>query len=172
MKTTVNENKNREFETPKLKLTAEHVKEIFFDCFLPEKYTDDTKVIPVKAVTGNFGFDPEKIEKHAVDIQQMISQLSSNFDEVNGGYTFMNLPFKGKNIEQWSENNEQWGGQIDGDRLMALGLASGWMKFTIEDKYLWQALPGGVPYVYRLDNRADISSMITTVGELVKNKEK
>lgn len=164
METIVNENKNREFETPKLKLTVEHVKEIFFDCFLPEKYTDDTKVIPVKTVTGNFGFDPEKIEKHAVDIQQMISQLSSNFDEVNEGYTFMNLPFKG-------ENNEQWGEQIDGDRLMALGVASGWMKFTIEDKYLWQALPGGVPYVYRLDNRADISSMITTVGEL-RNKEK
>jgi len=155
--------KPRKLEVPKLKLTAKHVKEIFLDCFLPEKYTNDSKVIPVNTVTGNFGFDPEKIKKHAADIQQMISQLSSKFDEVNEGYTFMSLPFKG-------ENNEQWGEQIDGDRLMALGLASGWMKLSIEDKYLWQALPGGVPYVYRLDNRADISSMITTVGALTKKK--
>lgn len=161
METMVN-GKLRKFETPKLKLTTKHVKEIFLDCFLPKNYTNDSKVILVEAVTGNFGFDPEKIEKHAADIQQMISQLSSNFDEVNEGYTFMNLPFKG-------ENNEQWGEQIDGDRLMALGLASGWMKLTLEDKYLWKALPGGVPYVYRLNNRVDISSMITTVGELKNN---
>ena len=161
METMTNENKAREYEVPKLKLTAEHVREIFLDCFLPEKYTDDTKVIPVSTVTGQFGFDPEKIEKHAADIQQMISQLSSNFDEVNQGFTFMNLPFKG-------ENREQWGEQIDGDRLMALGLASGWMKLTIEDRAMWKILPGSVPYVYRLDNRADISSMITTVGALTK----
>ena len=44
------------------------------------------------------------------------------------------------------------------------------MKLTIEDKYLWQAFPGGVPYVYRLNNRADISGMITTVGALTKKK--
>lgn len=55
-----------------------------------------------------------------------------------------------------------------GDRLMALGLASGWMKLTIEDRAMWKILPGSVPYVYRLDNRADISSMITTVGALTK----
>lgn len=162
MDTTTNEkDKSREFETPKLKLTAENVRKVFLDCFLPEKYTDDTKVIPVSAVTGQFGFDPEKIEKYAADIQQMISQLSSNFDKVNQGYTFMNLPFKG-------ENNEQWGEQIDGDRLMALGLASGWMKLTFEDRKMWKTLPGAVPYVYRLDNRADMSSMITTVGVLTK----
>lgn len=134
---------------------------MFLDCFLPEKCTDVTKVIPVSAVTGQFGFDPEKIEKYAADIQQMISQLSSNFDEVNLGYTFMNLPFKG-------ENNEQWGEQIDGDRLMALGLASGWMKLTLEDREMWKIFPGAVPYVYRLDNRADMSRMITIVGALTK----
>jgi len=162
MDTTTNEkDKSREFETPKLKLTAENVRKVFLDCFLPEKYTDDTKVIPVATVTGQFGFDPEKIEKYAFDIHGMISQLSSNFDEVNQGYTFMQLPFKG-------ENDEQWGEQIDGDHLMALGLASGWMKLTLENREMWKILPGSVPYVYRLDNRADISSKITTVGALTK----
>ena len=146
-----------------MQLTAKNVEKVFLDCFLKEGYTYETKVIPVNSVTGNFGFDPDKIEKYSEDIHDMISQLHPSFDEKNQGYTFMNLPFKG-------ENNEQWGGQIDGDHLMALGLASGWMKLTIEERYLWQALPGGVPYVYRLDNRADISSMITTVGELTKKK--
>lgn len=147
-----------------MQLTAKNVEKVFLDCFLKEGYTDETKVIPVNSVTGNFGFDPDKIEKYSEDIRDMISQLHPNFDEKNQGYTFMNLPFKG-------ENNEQWGEQRNGDQLMALGLASGWMKLTLEDKLIWAALPGGVPYVYRLDNRADVSDKITTVGEL-KNKEK
>lgn len=140
-------------------LTAKNVEKVFLDCFLKEGYTDETKVIPVNSVTGNFGFDPDKIEKYSEDIHDMISQLHPNFDEKNQGYTFMNLPFKG-------ENNEQWGEQRNGDQLMALGLASGWMKLTLEDKDIWAALPGGVPYVYRLDNRADMSDKITTVGKL------
>lgn len=41
---------------------------------------------------------------------------------------------------------------------------------SVLDKYLWQALPGGVPYVYHLNNHADISSKITTVGALTKKK--
>jgi len=147
-----------------MQLTAKNVEKVFLDCFLKEGYTDETKVIPVNSVTGNFGFDPDKIEKYSEDIHDMISQLHPNFDEKNQGYTFMNLPFKG-------ENNEQWGEQRNGDQLMALGLASGWMKLTLEDKLTWAALPGGVPYVYRLDNRADMSDKITTVGEL-KNKGK
>lgn len=142
-----------------MKLTAKNVEKVFLDCFLKEGYTDETKVIPVNSVTGNFGFDPDKIEKYSEDIHDMISQLHPNFDEKNQGYTFMNLPFKG-------ENNEQWGEQRNGDQLMALGLASGWMKLTLEDKLMWEILPGGVPYVYRLDNRADISDKITTVGKL------
>lgn len=147
-----------------MQLTAKNVEKVFLDCFLKEGYTDETKVIPVNSVTGNFGFDPDKIEKYSEDIRDMISQLHPNFDEKNQGYTFMNLPFKG-------ENNEQWGEQRNGDQLMALGLASGWMKLTLEDKLIWAALPGGVPYVYRLDNRADVSDKITTVGEL-KNEGK
>ena len=141
-----------------MQLTAENVEKVFLDCFLKEGYTDETKVILVNSVTGNFGFDPDKIEKYSEDIHDMICQLSSNFDEKNQGYTFMNLPFKG-------ENNEQWGEQRNGDQLMALGLVSGWMKLTLEDKRLWIALPGGVPYVYRLDKRVDMSDKITTVGE-------
>lgn len=147
-----------------MQLTAKNVEKVFLDCFLKEGYTDETKVIPVNSVTGNFGFDPDKIEKYSEDIHDMINQLHPNFDEKNQGYTFMNLPFKG-------ENNEQWGEQRNGDQLMALGLASGWMKLTLEDKLIWAALPGGVPYVYRLDNRADMSDKITTVGDL-KNKGK
>ena len=51
-------NKMKNYEVPKLKLTIENVEKIFLDCFLPVIYTDDTKVILVNAVTGNFGFDP------------------------------------------------------------------------------------------------------------------
>lgn len=163
MKSLIIKDKPREYEIPKLKLTTENVKKTFLDCFLPENYADDTKIILVSTVTGLFGFDPEKIEKHALDIQHMISQLSSKFDEINQGYTFMGLPFK-------DGNDEPWGEQIDCDHLMALGLASGWMKLTIEDRTMWNILPGAVPYVYRLNKRADTSNMITTVRHVIPKK--
>ena len=77
-----------------MQLTAKNVEKVFLDCFLKEGYTDETKVIPVNSVTGNFGFDPDKIEKYSEDIRDMIGQLSSNFDEKNQGYSFIYLPFK------------------------------------------------------------------------------
>ena len=146
-----------------LKLCVENVEKVFKDCLLPNDYKNDTKVIPVRTVTGTYGFDPVKLDKHSNDIKEMISQLSSYFDECNQGYTFMDLPFKGDgNCEQ------QWGEQHHGDLLMALGLASGWMKLTLEDPKLWKVLPGGVPYVYRTEKRQDMSGKITTVGEAKK----
>ena len=71
-----------------LKLNVEHVEEIFKDCLLPDDYKNDTKVILVRTVTGTYGFDPKKLDKHSNDIKEMISQLSSNFDECHQGYTF------------------------------------------------------------------------------------
>lgn len=149
-----------------LKLSVENVERIFKDCLLPNDYTNDTKVIPVRAVTGTYGFDPEKLDKHSNDIKEMISQLSSKFDECNQGYTFMALPFKGD-----GDCEQQWGEQHNGDLLMALGLASGWMKMTLEDPKLWEVLPGGVPYVYRTEKRQDMTDKITTFSKSVKTNK-
>ena len=118
----------------------------------------------ISTVTKTYGFDPVKLDKHSNDIKEMISQLSSNFDECNQGYTFMDLPFKGD-----GNCKQQWGEQYNGNLLMALGIASGWMKLTLEDPELWKVLPGGVPYVYRTEKRQDMSSKITTVGEATKS---
>lgn len=148
-----------------LKLNVKNVEEIFKDCLLPDDYKKDTKVILVRAVTGTYGFDPEKLDKHSNDIKKMISQLSSNFDESNEGYTFMDLPFKGE-----GDCKQQWGEQRHGDLLMALGLASGWMKMTLEDPKLWKILPGGVPYVYRTEKRQDMTDKITTVEKAIASR--
>lgn len=147
-----------------LKLNVEHVEEIFKDCLLSNDYKNDTKVIPVRTVTGTYGFDPEKLDEHSNDIKEMISQLSSKFDESNQGYTFMALPFKGD-----VDSEQQWGEQRHGDLLMALGIGSGWMKLTLEDPKLWKILPGSVPYVYRTEKRQDMTDKITTVEKAMKS---
>ena len=51
---------------------------------------------------------------------------------------------------------------------MALGLASGWMKMTLEDPELWKILPGGVPYIYRTEKRQDMIDKITTAEKAIK----
>ena len=147
----------------KLELSAENVEKVFKDCLLPDDYKNDTKVIPVRAVTGIFGFNPEKLDKHSNDIKEMLGQLSSAFDEHNQGYTFMDLPFKGD-----GDCKQQWGEQRSGDLLMALGLASGWMKMTFEDPKIWGLLPGSVPYVYRTEKRQNMAGKIVTVEEAMK----
>ena len=148
-----------------LKLNVKNVEEIFKDCLLPDDYNNDTKVIVVRVVTGTYGFDPKKLDKHSNNIREMISQLSSNFDECHQGYTFMDLPFK-----RDGDSKRQWGEQRHGDLLMALGLASGWMKMTSEDPKLWKILPGGVPYVYRAEKRQDMTDKITTVGKVMESR--
>lgn len=148
-----------------LKLNVKHVEGIFKDCLLPDDDNNDAKVIVVHAVTGTYGFDPKKLDKHSNDIREMISQLSSNFDECHQGYTFMDLPFK------WDgDSKRQWGEQRHGDLLMALGLASGWMKMILEDPKLWKVLPGGVPYVYHTEKRQDMTDKITTVEKAMKSR--
>lgn len=146
-----------------LKLNVENVERVFKDCLLPKYSKNDAKVIPVRTVTGTYGFDPEKLDKHSNDIKEMISQLSSNFDECNQGYTFLDLPFKGD-----GNYKRVWGEQRHGDLLMALGLASGWMKMTLEDPKVWKILPGGVPYVYRTKKRRDMIDKITTVEKAME----
>lgn len=148
-----------------MELLAENVESVFKDCLLDEGYTLDTKVIPVLTVVGKFGFNPDKIDKHSEDICSMISELNSNFDESNQGCTFMQLPFKGQDNQQWAE-------QRTAGLLLALGIASGWMAYTIEDPYMWQALPGGVPYVYRCSVRKDMSLRIKTVQEALDDDKK
>ena len=145
-----------------MELTPKNVEDIFTDCLLNEDYKDDDKVLSVVSVIGIFGFDPVKIEKNSESIHELVSQLNSKFDEENQGYTFLNLPFKG-------ENEEQWGEQRHAGLLMALGIASGWMQYTLPDPKMWVILPGGVPYVYRLNKRKDMSGEILTVGEVKKN---
>ena len=58
-----------------LKLNVKNVQEIFKDCLLPDDYNNDAKVIVVRVVTGTYGFDPKKLDKHSNNIREMISQL-------------------------------------------------------------------------------------------------
>ncbi|MNY08902.1 hypothetical protein D3C86_1417820 [compost metagenome] len=70
----------------------------------------------------------------------MLLNLEPDFMESSGanGMTFLRAPL--------DKNADQWGEQQSADRLIALGMALGWVDFPFP-RPAWIALPGSVPYV-------------------------
>lgn len=140
-------------------INSSRIYEIFMDCLFREEPSDSDSCIAVYGCQGKFGFNPDKIEDNQSEIHKILQNLQEEFFETKGGgYSFLNLPF--------DKNGDQWGEQISADRLMLLGLASGWMQYLFDQK-MWTALPGRVPYVMIHENRIPIE--IITVEDFTKH---
>lgn len=144
-------------------INAEQVKNILRDCLFPEMPADDTKCIGIPSVTRVFALNPSKVELHRSEIFTILRELPLEFwDQKSGGkdgYTFMSLPF--------DRDGNQWGGQLRADELMALGLATGYMRYMFS-KEMWMMLPGGVPYLIISEDAADVE--VITIRELKDGK--
>lgn len=140
-------------------INSSRIHEIFMDCLFHEEPSDSDSCIAVYGCLGKFGFDPNKIESNQEEIHNILLNLQEEFFEnTGGGYSFLNLPF--------DKNGDQWGEQMSGDKLMLLGLASGWMQYLFGQK-MWKALPGRVPYVMIHNNRVPVE--IITIEDFTKN---
>lgn len=121
------------------KLNAKKVFDLFLDCFYEDNELEDGKcpkdAIYVTGISENFGFNPVKIKEHKEEIDNLIDEVNDMFDE---GIPFVMLPF--------DKDGNQWGEQIDGERLMCLGIATGKLVYCFP-REMWHILPGGVPYV-------------------------
>lgn len=120
-----------------MKLTSDNVSEIFLDCLYTQEEVDhnDTKgMIVVDGVMGEIGFNPERIEKNKVLIQELLKGLSPDFKQ---GITFLNMPFN---------NDGQWGEQKNANELLCLGLAIQELSYPAP-RDMWNIMPGGMPYV-------------------------
>lgn len=119
-----------------IKLTCQAVEEIFFDCFLkPDtEISQDgtTALVPyihVTAITQDFGFSPERVDKHAPKIKALLDCLDDKFKiDAGGGWTFLNACF--------TKEGEQWGEHQNMEQLMAIGIAAGYVGYLLP-KAMW-----------------------------------
>lgn len=104
-----------------------------------EEYVVASKEGKTKQVDGivrTFIFDSEKLEKNKPYIELLIDQLPQEFKD---GWSFLNLCVD-KNGRQWTDFHETM------EELFLLGIAIDKMEYTMP-KYLWNKLPGGMPYI-------------------------
>lgn len=120
-----------------MKLTAQNVEKILFDCLFKDGEDTSTHVI-AEGVMKKIGFHPERLQHHKADIEDMIEQLPNEFMKTGGGgYSFLNACM--------TAEGQQWGEHSDIDNLICLGRAIDKIQIPFP-REMWSALPGGMPY--------------------------
>lgn len=120
------------------KLTAENVNEVFMKCLF-EKGEDSTDAIIVQGVQLNVGFNPNKISENKNSIQEFLSQLPAEFNQLTGGgWSFLNA-CNNREGNQWTDFHTSI------DQLLCLGLAADLIAYNAP-RSLWNIFPGGMPY--------------------------
>jgi hypothetical protein len=97
--------------------------------------------IIVDGIIRKFAFHPVRITEKQNKIRWLIDQMPIEFQvqgERGGGQSFLKLCV--------DKNGAQWGEHIDMEALICLGLATGMARYCFPRR-LWDALPGGMPYV-------------------------
>jgi hypothetical protein len=136
-----------------LELNVKNVHNIFTDCMFKDNPKPGTKFIPGWGITVSVGFDPERIEKHASEIKEMLDNLPDDFKaEKGGGMSFLEACV--------TKDGNHWGEHKDMQELMLLGLASGYVKYLIANPQMWHIFPGNVPYFMVLDKRNPVEMRI------------
>lgn len=122
-----------------MKLSSENVHKVFMNCLFDNNEPTD-KAVLVHGANLNVGFNPIKLEKNKLNIVTMLNCLPDNFMEgKGGGWSFLNLT-NDKDDNQWTSSQHVI------DQLVTLGLALSLVLFPMP-RLLWDALPGGMPYV-------------------------
>ena len=122
-----------------MELTSKNVDSIFMDCLFEEDNEENQKkAIRVEGIMSNFRLNPDSIKKHKKDIHSMLLQLPKEFQKnTGGGWSFLNGCMR--------KDGTQWGEQASVEQLVVLGIASGYVKYTMP-REMWKILPGSVPY--------------------------
>lgn len=123
-----------------LRLTSANVEHIFFEC-LTESMRETNDAIIIRGVNITPAFDRERIAARRDDIIAMLEQLPDTFHVgFGGGWSFLNLCID-RNGEQWTDFHRVC------DNLMCLGMAIGAVEYTVKQRDIWRAMPGGMPYI-------------------------
>jgi hypothetical protein len=125
------------------KLDSERIRVIIMDCLFTDKEAKDKeqtdKAVLAHGITTNIGFHPERLEGHRQEIEEMLTELPDEFMKSSGGgMTFLNA-CNDRHGEQWTGLHKTM------EELFLLGMGLGRVECPMP-RYLWDALPGGVPY--------------------------
>jgi hypothetical protein len=125
-----------------MELTAKRVDEILMDCLFNEN--EDTKdAVMVNGITLNIGFHPGRLEKHKVEIGELLAELPDSFKQSSGGgMSFLQACM--------DKRGNQWGEHVNMQQLFLLGMATKQVTCLLP-REMWSSLPGGVPY-YRVND--------------------
>jgi len=133
-----------------LELTPKNVERLFVDClFRPDEVTEEQiekreppkGAVIVDGLTCQVGLHGGRLEEHREKVKQLLTQLPEDFiRSKTGGMTFLGMVT--------TRGGEQWTGlHRDAENLLVLGIGLGLAGYCAP-KELWEALPGGVPYVW------------------------
>ena len=119
-------------------LTTEKVEKLFVDCLFKDGENTEEH-IPIKGITINVGFNPDRLEESKESIMTLLKELPETFMESKGGgMSFLNA-CTDKNGRQWTGFHQSM------EKLFLLGIGIKKVSMPMP-KELWKALPGGVPY--------------------------
>ena len=124
------------------------VHESFLKCLYKEDEITNGEIpedsVRVEGVSGNFGFNPTRLEEQREKVVAWLSELPEEFKE---GWTFLNGCMQSDGV--------QWGEQSTVDQLftMSIGLKLGSYLMARE---MWSAFPGGMPY-FQIGSNAPIT---------------
>ena len=122
-----------------MELTPNNVEDILFDClFEKEEDVTDNNMVSVEGVVFSYGLRKDKVQHYEKDIINLLQQLSPDF---SAGASFLQM-CQTKEKEIWT------GDQKLMNSLLCLGLAIGKIQYCTKDKRLWDAMPGGMPYIF------------------------
>lgn len=122
-------------------LKSHRVTEVFMDCLFSDPPKGKISVIKAPGLVRNVGFDPNKVNLHRAEINAMLDELPNDFKESGGrGMSFLNACFDRHGVK-WTGLHQTV------EQLVQLGLATGKLGYCLQDRALWRALPGGVPYI-------------------------
>lgn len=122
---------------------ASKVHAVFMDCLFNDDELVDGKPVlePVRApcIINNFGFHPERLEKHREEIKSFLRQMQEPFFSIDGGgWSFLHFC--------QTRHGVIWAEHPTCEELIALGIGSGMVQFCLP-RESWKSMPGGVPYL-------------------------
>lgn len=123
---------------------AFRVHKVFLDClYQPEEIKDattpplDAKI--VEGITMKFALHPKRLALHRQEVKDFLDQMPNEFRaDKGGGWSFLNLCM--------DKNGRQWGEHPTMQELVVLGIALGMVEYCMP-RDMWDAFPGGMPYI-------------------------
>ena len=119
-------------------LNADRVNQIFCDCLYKDS-EDTSGLVRAEGINCTVGFNPDRLETHKVEIEEMLGELPDGFKEsIGGGWSFL-MATHDKHGNQWTGFHRRM------EQLFQLGIAIGKVK-CLTPRELWSSLPCGMPY--------------------------